>query len=64
MTDLDIMKEMLGRAKIEYDQEVCQFKNNDYGTISLLVEAGYIGFVSCITFDSDGALERIEAGEY
>lgn len=63
MTDLDTMKAMLERAAIEYKQEV-ETGGNYPGSVILTIEAGYIGFVSVLTFDKDkGSLLAIEAYE-
>lgn len=58
MSDVEVFKAMIERVGIVYTS--LQGKEN---TITLMIEEGYIGFVTYITFSADGALLAIEAGE-
>lgn len=56
MTDKEVITKILEKANIEYD-----FYDNDSNV--MYVERGYAGFTSCFTFDEDGNLKNVEAGE-
>jgi hypothetical protein len=53
MTDKETLIEMMKKANIEFKE------HGDY----LMVEAGYVGFVTEIYFHPDGSLNSIEAYE-
>jgi hypothetical protein len=60
MADLEIMKAMLKRAKIKFNEMVF----GDFEPeIWIIVEYGYPGFYSRIIFDVHGVLLRMEAYE-
>jgi hypothetical protein len=67
MTDLETMKVMLKRAKIEFNEIV--FGDSEPGIktrggeIWMIVEYGYPGFYTRIIFDVHGVLLRMEAYE-
>jgi hypothetical protein len=55
MTDLQVIKDMLKRAKIKYEVE--------NGGTAILVEGGYVGFVTQFDFNKKGELVGIGAYE-
>lgn len=66
-SDLDSLKEMLTRAKIEFSEgrEVAdgnQANPDTHTLFTLDVERGYIGFVTTFKFDEGGSL--IDMGAY
>jgi hypothetical protein len=71
MTDLDILKEMLDRAKIEYifteEAEFIRGNAEELGqngaNRQLQVERGYAGFVTVFGFDENGMLTGMGAWE-
>lgn len=60
MTDLNALKDMLNRAKIEYVEEDHKVKE-DWITF-VFVEKGYSGFVTQFEFDMHGKL--LDMGAY
>lgn len=56
--DVLVMEEMLTRAKVDFEKE----KGED-GVTLLIVEGGYAGFVTYLTFDAKGDLLNVEAFE-
>ena len=59
ISDINIFKDMVANARIEYDETVNDIKSET----TLFFEYGYYGFVSQITFNSDGDLIAIESYE-
>ncbi len=63
MTDFETMKAMLDRADIDYKQQP-ESGGTYEGHLTLTVEAGYIGFVSVLSFNKDtGMLLAVGAYE-
>jgi len=62
MTDLETIKEMLGRAKIKYEQTGTTREGLPDGT-AITVWGGYSGFYTDLTFDGNGQLLEIGAWE-
>ncbi|MDA9521643.1 hypothetical protein XI06_15150 [Bradyrhizobium sp. CCBAU 11434] len=63
MTDLEFMLAMLERAKIAFERSIVDADLQHAGCTELVIERGYVGFVSCLYFDAAGALVSIEAYE-
>lgn len=60
MTDLNTMQDMLKRANIDFKlEEASEGSGNKY----IIVERGYIGFMTYFRFDSAGKLVDMFAGE-
>ncbi len=57
MKDIDILKEMFDKAKIEYTTKEYE------GKPALYIERGYVGFSSEFSFSPDGKLLDVRAYE-
>lgn len=57
-TDLETMVHMIDKAHLEYEFDSTE---KDFTYIS--IEAGYVGFITYITFDKQGSLISIKAYE-
>jgi hypothetical protein len=69
VTDLETMKAMLTRAKIEFEETTeapriaARPADDEPAKIILQIEDGYPGFYSRVSFSLDGALTDFEAFE-
>lgn len=59
LSDLDIIKDMLGRKNITYSV----ITDEEYGLILIAVERGYSGFITEFTFTKEGEFQDIGAYE-
>lgn len=57
-SDLDTLKDMLKRAKIDFTEET-----RAGGLVDITVYGGYAGFMSVYTFKPDGSLLKVGAYE-
>ena len=58
-TDVKILKAMFERNGISHTEDV----DIDNNTKSFTIEDGYVGFFTIFSFDKDGKLLSVEAGE-
>jgi hypothetical protein len=69
MTDLETMRAMLQRAKIEFTErtrrpnELSEIQDPPDAVTILEIEGGYSGFLSKLSFDGSGALHDVAAYE-
>jgi hypothetical protein len=63
MTDLEIIESMLDKTDISY--KYIPKKTDSEDEFSYIeIERGYVGFITCISFDKYGNLKDIGAYEY
>lgn len=69
-TDVETIRAMLERVGIDYSEHPCEADSQEptahssrSGATNIEIHDGYDGFVSVLSFDKDGALERVAAWE-